>query len=125
MIMTLSPNIFIIIILSNSSSETARNHNLITVHFHLLIPKPNPVNRNIHRNTTRIRSGLVRTLALSSPQPFHSLLHHVRDESPQFFDSHLHHDEILRGPLLLLLLLLGRRDIPSHVVVKSWRTRRR
>ena len=110
-----------IVKIPSSSGEAARNHNLIAIHFFLLLLlKPNSLaGRNsrpsIHRVDIHSRGGLA-LLVFSSPQPLHGLLHHIRDQSPQLVNSHLHHDEILRGGLLLL-----RRCTASSQVIESRR----
>jgi hypothetical protein len=122
---------------STGSGETARNHNPVPIPIHRF-PLPLQPDRFIGKpssshNTATIRfhaiGRLVTTLALSSsssPQPDHSLLHHIRNQCPQFVDPHLHHDEVLGRSLLLLL---GCRGIPSSSsssqAIESRRTRRR
>lgn len=122
-----------IVKIPSSSGEAARNHNLIAIHFFLLLLlKPNSLaGRNsrpsIHRVDIHSRGGLA-LLVFSSPQPLHGLLHHIRDQSPQLVNSHLHHDEILRGGLLLLLLLLRRCTASSQLIESRrahYRRRRR
>jgi hypothetical protein len=121
-----------VLVLNVSIHKTARNHNLVALPF--LISELEVLVKNTIRTRLDVHFHHSSSLAipsLSSPQAFHSLLHHIRDESPQFLDSHLDHHEVLRRRLLLLLLLLlllrlllWSHDIPSQVV-ESRRTRRR
>ena len=121
MVLVLGPSI--------SGGETARNHNLVTNPIFVLELDSPLVTINHHTVHTcipvQIHSSDHVLLALSSPQPFHSLLHHIRNQSPQLVNSHLHHDKVLRRTLLLLLLR-SRGDPSSHVAVaESRRTHRR
>lgn len=115
-----------------SSSETTRDHDLVTIHLLLMLePKflvrNNSLHSTIHTSTRvhiHIHSSRLSLLVLSSPQALHGLLHHIRDQSPQFLNSHLHHDKVFRRGLLLLLLLRN-RETSSSQVMESRRARRR